>query len=873
MGFDAFGLPAEQYAIQTNVHPSIATDKNISRYKDQLSNIGFSYDWDREVRTSDPGFYRWTQWIFLQLFQHYYNLTEDKARPISDLITEFETNGNSRIAAATTQEEQFSAADWQGMSPKQRDDVLMNYRLAYRKISYVNWCEALGTVLANDEVKDGVSERGGYPVERRAMIQWSLRISAYAERLLGDLQTLEWTDSMKAMQTNWIGRSEGAELDFRISGSDHTIRVFTTRPDTIFGATFMVLAPEHPLVPEITTQEQQQTIKAYQDLVKTRSERDRLAGSKEMTGAFTGAYAENPFTEQRIPVWIADYVLMEYGTGAIMAVPGDDSRDQVFAKTFEIPIIEVIDRPEGGEMGDRSGVMKNSQTLDGLKIPVAIARILDEIDNRGLGNRKVQFKLRDAIYSRQRYWGEPIPILFDKDHVAQAAPDDSLPLELPELEDFKPGGVASPLARLEDWVNEVPGMQRDTDTMPGYAGSSWYFLRFMDPHNQTAFAGKEALNYWQDVDLYIGGTEHAVGHLMYARFWHKFLFDKGLVPTHEPFRRLINQGMIQGVIEYVYMHKEKLDGRSRFISATMAAAHDEDSLVRIAIPVNFVQDYGVETSHLTPEGIEKLIAWRPEYGDAIFETPEGSYANGSVSTGISDFKFYTQSEVGKMGKRYHNAVDPNDVIAQYGADCFRMYEMFLGPIEQSKPWDTRNIDGVSRFIRKFWSLYLGEDDQIVVSDESASREELRILHQTIGKVRDDIERFSLNTCISHFMSLTNELKKLQCHKREILEPFVLLISPFAPFISEELWTHLGHPTSIHLGAYPEQNPELAASDEVIYPICVNGKKRSEAAFDKGAAPMDIEKAVLEMDEVRKWLEGQTIRKVIIVPNRMINIVV
>ncbi|HLF64633.1 MAG TPA: class I tRNA ligase family protein [Saprospiraceae bacterium] len=874
MGFDAFGLPAEQYAIQTNVHPAISTENNIRHYKEQLSNIGFSYDWSREVRTCDPGFYKWTQWIFLQLFEHYYDLDQNKAIPLSVLIAHFEVSGTTGISAATSQENLFSAEAWRSISPKEKDDILMNYRLAYRKISYVNWCEALGTVLANDEVKEGFSERGGYPVERRAMIQWSLRISAYAERLLNDLNNLDWTDSMKAMQSNWIGRSEGAQLDFSVNGSDLAIRIFTTRPDTIYGATFMVLAPEHPLVDQITTWDQQKMIQQYKDFVKTRSERDRLAATKQMTGAFTGAYATNPFTGQHIQIWIADYVLMDYGTGAIMAVPGDDARDLAFANKFNLPVVEVIDRPAGGEIGDKSGKMINSGSLNGLNVPEAIPKILNEIEQRKLGTRLVQYKMRDAIYSRQRYWGEPIPIEYDTDGVAHAIDINDLPLILPDLDDFKPGGNASPLARLTEWVNTPGGQRRDTDTMPGYAGSSWYFLRYMDPWNNDRFAGEEEVNYWRDVDLYIGGTEHAVGHLMYARFWHKFLHDKGLVPTAEPFRRLVNQGMIQGVIEYVFMYKERTSGHPKFLCAKLVMTKSDDQLVRIAIPVTFVENYGSQDSYLTTAGIEKLIAWRPEYAHAFFECSQGTYHLGKMIEGeATDFKLYTQSEIGKMGKRFHNVVDPNDIVAQHGADCFRMYEMFLGPLEQAKPWDTRNIDGVSRFLKKFWSLFHDEDDKFEITDAAPTREELRILHQTIKRVRDDIERFSLNTCISHFMMATNDLKKLNCQKRMILEPLVLLIAPFAPFISEELWEEFGHPSSVHLEFYPEYDASLAAEDVILYPVCINGKKRAEASFDVNADHKHMESEVLKMDTMQKWLDGQTIKKIVIVPGRMINIVI
>ncbi len=875
MGFDAFGLPAEQYAIQTNVQPAIATDINIRRYKEQLSNIGFSYDWSREVRTCDPQFYKWTQWIFLQLFHHYYDLNQQKAEPIASLISEFEKSGNSNIRAATSEDTLFTAAEWMQKTPKEKDEILMNYRLAYRKISYVNWCEALGTVLANDEVKDGLSERGGYPVERKAMVQWSLRITAYAERLLSDLESLEWSESMKAMQSNWIGRSEGAVLDFMVQGSEHAIRIFTTRPDTIYGATFMVLAPEHPLVQKITTSAQSDEVQNYLEFVKTRSERDRMAGGKQVTGAFTGAFAINPISEESIPVWIADYVLMDYGTGAIMAVPGDDTRDLAFADKFDLKVVHVIERPEGAEIEDKSGTMINSGPLNGLSVPDAISSILDDLESRKLGARQVQYKLRDAIYSRQRYWGEPIPVLYDEDGCAHAMDEQDLPLVLPELDDFKPGGSAAPLARITEWVNTPDGMRRDTDTMPGYAGSSWYFLRYMDPQNSERFAGNSELNYWRDVDLYIGGTEHAVGHLMYARFWHKFLFDKGLVPTPEPFRQLVNQGMIQGIIEYIYLYKEKQDGVSKFLCAKLVAEQSPDLFIRLPIKVDIVDQYGSPDSHLTTSGIQKLIEWRPEYQDAIFECTQGVFHKGKFTPkgNATENRLYTESEIGKMGKRYHNVVDPNDVVAKYGADCFRMYEMFLGPLEQAKPWDTRNIDGVSRFLKKFWTLFYDLDDSYMVTEDAPTKDELRVLHQTIKRVRDDIDRFSLNTCVSHFMTATNELKKLNCANQSILEPLVLLIAPFAPFISEELWEKLGHTQSVHLASYPEFDSALAAEDVILYPVCINGKKRTEATFDVGTDEKAMQEEVLGMESVQKWLEGRQVRKIIIVPGRMINIVV
>lgn len=876
MGYDAFGLPAEQYAIQSGIHPSKSTADNIKRYRAQLYNLGFSYDWSREVKTSDPRFYKWTQWIFLQLYSHFYDSGKGKAQPIDQLIHQFETRGNSHVEAATSQEDHFTADEWRAMPPQEQDAVLMNYRLAYRKISYVNWCEALGTVLANDEVKDGVSERGGYPVERRAMLQWSLRITAYAERLLRSLERLEWTDSMKTIQSHWIGRSEGADLFFEIEGSAEHIKIFTTRPDTIFGATYMVLAPEHPLIAEITTPAQRDVVDKYLDYVKTRSERDRIAEVREVTGVFTGAYAIHPLTETKIPIWTADYVLMDYGTGAIMAVPSDDERDAAFAEKYDLPVVEVIDRSAepDAEMEDRRGILINSGFLNGMEVEAAIKAILDRIEEKGIGKRQVQYRMRDAIFSRQRYWGEPIPIVYDKNGVSHAVPASELPLELPALEDFKPSGTSSPLARLETWVHTPEG-KRETDTMPGYAGSSWYFLRYMDPGNDTAFASKEALEYWRDVDLYIGGTEHAVGHLMYARFWHKFLYDKGLVPTDEPFRKLVNQGMIQGVIEYVHLLKEKVDGQSKFVCATLIDNYPKDAYVKLPVKIDFVENYGSDDSFLSVNGIRKFIEWRPEYGGAMFESKQGVIrADELISGSLPDeFRFFTQSEVGKMGKRYYNTVNPDDIVRKYGADCFRMYEMFLGPVDQSKPWDMQNIDGVSRFIRRFWNLFFDDGNTPIADDSDPTKEQMRILHYAIKRVGDDIGRLSFNTCISHFMTATNDLKKAGARSRKVLEPLVVLLAPFAPFITEEIWEKLGYSTSVHTESYPDFDSALLKKDSIVYPVCINGKKRGEATFDADAAREEIEQSVLEMDVVQKWVDGKPVKKVIIVPRRMINIVV
>jgi leucyl-tRNA synthetase len=880
MGYDAFGLPAEQYALQMGVHPAVSTNKNIDRYRQQLENLGFSFDWDREVRTCDPSFYKWTQWIFLQLFDHYYDLDEDKAMPISILKERFETEGSSRVQADCGEAMNFSAAEWKAMSAKEQSDVLMNYRLAYRKKTYVNWCEALGTVLANDEVKDGVSERGGYPVERKPMLQWSLRITAYAERLLNDLEDLEWSEAMKKMQSNWIGRSTGAQMFFDIEGSDRKIEIYTTRADTIFGATFMVIAPEHEWLPEITTEAQKEEIAQYLDYVKSRSERERMAETKEVTGAFTGSYAINPFNGEKIPIWIGEYVLKDYGTGCIMAVPADDERDRRFAEKYGLPIIEIIDKSmhPGASIEDKVGKMINSDFMNGMEVLDAIDAMNEKLVEMGIGQPQVNYKLRDAIYSRQRYWGEPFPIVYDQEGIAYPLDESELPLELPESDDFKPtAGMKSPLGRIEDWVNLDNGYTRETDTMPGFAGSSWYFLRYMDPDNEEAFASQNAINYWKDVDLYIGGTEHAVGHLMYSRFWHKFLYDKGLVPTKEPFRKLINQGMIQGVIEYIFLQKEKANGQFRLVGADIVDQERKAGQEFITVPVliDYVTEYGSEDSYLTAEGIDQFIKWRPEYEGAIFESASGRYHKGTFSpaNGAVDMKLPTQSEVGKMSKSKYNVINPDDVIEQYGADCFRLYEMFLGPIEQAKPWDMQGIDGVSKFLRKFWNLFFDRDRNWLVEDKEPTKEELKILHTAIKKVTDDVERFSFNTCVSAFMVATNDLKKANCSNKTILKGMVCLIAPFAPHLAEELWYSMEGEGSVHHAVYPKLVKEYLKEDNIEYPISINGKKRTTAEFPADASKEELEKEAIANEDIQKWLEGKTIRKVIVVPKRMINIVV
>ncbi len=866
MGFDAFGLPAEEYAIATGVHPEKSTNENIERYKTQLNNIGFSFDWSREVVTCDSKYYKWTQWIFSLLFEHYFNIKTQKAESLDDLVAHFTQKGTKGVKAYTGDDNSFTAEEWNNKTELEKSDVLTSYRLAYRKIGYVNWCENLGTVLANDQIKDGVSERGGHPVERKAMTQWYLRTTAYAERLLSDLEEIDWSSSLKAIQRNWIGKSKGAKMFFDIEGYNQKLEIFTTRPDTIFGATYMVLAPEHPFIADITTSDQEEDVENYLTYVKTRSERDRMSEVKEVTGAFTGAYAINPFNGKKVPIWVGEYVLMDYGTGAIMAVPSDDERDFAFAQKFGLEIIEVIDRSniEGAKREDKVGILMNSDFLNGMSITDAISHTCQKIEDLGIGELKINYKIRDANFSRQRYWGEPFPIIYTPEGVPTL--DRSLPVELPKTEDFKPTKDGqSPLSRMTHWVNTPQG-RRETDTMPAVAGSSWYYLRYMDPQNDMEFASKDALKYWDSVDLYVGGSEHAVAHLLYARFWHKFLYDLGYLPSNEPFKKLINQGMIQGVIEYIALVKSD-NGDNTFYSEDMVDEQTEFS--RIPVHIDFVSNYGSKESHLNAEGIKQFIAWRPDFSNAKFVTSSGSFSIADLSENV---QLQTISEVGKMSKRYYNVVNPDDVVAKYGADTFRLYEMFLGPIEQSKPWDTQGIEGVSKFVRKFWGMFYKEDT-FSISDEEASKPELKILHTAIKKVSEDIERFSFNTSISAMMICVNELRKLKCDKRSILESMTILLAPFTPFIAEELWAKLGHETSVHKASYPEFNANYLVEDEVDYPICINGKKKTLKPFPADMTKEDMEKEVMAMPELEKWTDGKSIMKVIVVPKRMINIVV
>ncbi len=879
MGFDSFGLPAEQYAVQMGVHPAKSTDDNIAYYQRQLNNLGVNYDWERSVVTSDPLYYKWTQWIFTLLFDHYYDPISKSAMPIPHLIELFSANGCKAINAFHTNEKNFTAAEWDSMTPSEKDDVLMNYRLAYRKVGYVNWCEELGTVLANDEVKDGLSERGGHPVVQKAMMQWSLRITAYADRLLEGMKNLDWSSSLKAMQENWIGRSEGAQVFFEIEDHDKKIEVFTTRPDTIYGSTFMVLAPEHKLVTQLTAPSQQEEIEKYIESAKSKSQIDRMSEVKEISGAFTGSYAINPFTDKKIPIWIGDYVLSGYGTGAIMAVPSEDDRDHRFAEKFQLEVIQVVDKSDfpDAEKKDKVGVMINSDEIDGMQVEDAVYKITKLIEDRGLGQRKINYKLHDANYSRQRYWGEPFPILYSKDGTTSKIDLDNLPVELPELSDFKSSSDGrSPLAKIDEWIHPTSETTRESDTMPGYAGSSWYFLRYMDAMNDERFVGEDAIDYWQDVDLYIGGTEHAVGHLMYSRFWHKFLYDIDMVPTDEPFKRLVNQGMIQGVIEYIYLYKDKVEGKSRFLCAGLVPKDNLDAFIKIPIHIDFVMDYGSKSSYLNKESINQFIIWRPEYVNAIFECSKGTFRDGKFypkDPKNMDSRLVTHSEIGKMSKRYFNVVNPDDVIEDYGADCFRLYEMFLGPIEQSKPWDTQGIDGVAKFLKKFWHLFHNAEGEFDISDDGASEKELKTLHYALKKVTDYIEKLSFNTAISSMMICVNDLRALDCNKKEILDPLVRTLAPFAPFMTEELWSRMGNTPSVHHAGFPLFEEKHLQESAILYPLCINGKKRTELSVPTDLGMEEIEQLALNYEMLGKWIEGKEVRKVIVVPGRMINIVV
>lgn len=899
MGYDAFGLPAEQYALETGQHPAVTTEQNIKRYRQQLDNIGFCYDWSREVRTSDPKYYKWTQWIFIQLFHSWYDRTEQKAKHISELISIFEKEGNTNHPCPGNEETRFAAEEWKSKSEKEQRDILMDYRLAYLSYAEVWWCEALGTVLANDEVVNGVSERGGHPVVKKKMHQWFLRITEYADRLLSSLDKLEWTDAMKEMQRNWIGKSMGAEVTFKINNDQHNIKVFTTRPDTIFGVDFMVLAPEHELVDLITTKEQKQEVDKYKEYVQSRSERERMTEVKQITGAFTGANVEHPFTGKSIPVWISEYVLAGYGTGAIMAVPSGDERDHAFAKHFNIPITNVFGQNYNGEeaYSDKAGTIENSDFLSGKKVNEAIDLAINAIVEKGIGRAKVNYKLRDAGFSRQRYWGEPFPIVYTNDtpYTIDEIDGDThqLPVELPHVDSYKPGPEGQgPLANITDWVNLTPTkdspLRRETNTMPGYAGSSWYFLRYMDPHNDEEFASKKATDYWNSVDVYIGGTEHAVGHLLYSRMWTKALHDLGHINFDEPFKKLINQGMIQGSSRFVYRlnitpsshvrrgliylskgHYEELlkikdspekviDYISKyndFYSGHILKADSVVHLSKIHVPIQFVNDIGG-----TNTGLLDIDAYR-------------KYTHDDESEFVEEEKGYIcGGEVEKMSKSKYNVVNPDDIVEQYGADTFRMYEMFLGPIDVSKPWDTKGIEGVHRFLKKLWRLY-DDDNGWAITDEAATEAELKVLHKTIKKVREDIEKFSFNTSVSQFMICVNELSGMNCRKRSVLEPLAVLIAPFAPHLAEELWHNFGHEGSVTAAAYPDYEEKYVTENSKKYPVAINGKARTEMEFPLDMDKAELEKQVMANEVVQKWVDGKQVKKFIYVPGRMINVVV
>ncbi len=844
MGYDAYGLPAEQYAIQTGQHPAVTTEANITRYREQLNKIGFSYDWDREVRTCEPDYYKWTQWAFIQMFNHYFNKENEKAESIESLISKFELEGNVNVNAACSETEAFSAEEWKAFSDNEKQTILLNYRLAYLADTMVNWCPKLGTVLANDEVKDGLSARGGYPVEQKRMRQWSLRVSAYAKRLLDGLDNLEWTDSLKEIQKNWIGRSVGAEVNFGVKDSDIKMEVFTTRPDTIFGVTFMVLAPESDLVKELTTPEHQADIDAYIEATNKRTERERLADVKTVSGAFTGSYAINPFTGEEIPVWVSDYVLAGYGTGAIMAVPAHDSRDYAFAKHFNLPIIQVV---SGGDISEESydakeGQSMNSEFLNGLDVKDAIAKANEEVEARGLGKKKINYRLRDAIFSRQRYWGEPFPVYF-KDGMPQMMDLDKLPLELPEIDKYLPTESGEPpLGRAKNWVTE-DGYPIELNTMPGFAGSSAYYLRYMDPRNNDALVSTEANEYWQDVDLYIGGTEHATGHLIYSRFWNKFLFDINEVCKDEPFKKLINQGMIQGRSNFVYRDKQS----NKYVSHGLIEKYDTTA---IHVDVNIVKNDILD--------LEAFKNWMPEYKNAEFILEDGKYHCGWA--------------VEKMSKSMFNVVNPDVIVEEYGADTLRLYEMFLGPLEAHKPWDTNGIDGVHKFLKKLWRLF-HNDNGFEVLDNEPTNDELKVLHKTIKKIQDDIERFSFNTSISAFMICVNELYTLKCNNKAILEDLLVILAPFAPHVSEELWTLCGNTTSITKASFPEFKASFIQENTYKYPVSFNGKMRFILELPINLTKDEIEKEVLSLEKSQKWIEGKTPKKIIIVPNKIVNIVV
>lgn len=851
MGFDAYGLPAEQYAIQTGMHPAVTTETNIKRYREQLDKLGLSFDWDREVRTCDSSYYKWTQWAFIQLFNSYYCYTSNKARPIRELIATFANQGTEGLNVACTTPMTFSAQEWQSKSEKEQHDILMNYRLAYLSYAMVNWCPKLGTVLANDEVINGVSVRGGYPVERKLMQQWSLRITAYAQRLLDGLDTIEWSDSLKEIQRNWIGRSQGASIHFSLLNSQTSLEIFTTRPDTIFGVSFMVLCPEHELIEQITTPAQKSAVEEYVQWAKNRSERERQAEVKSVSGVFTGAYAINPFNGKQIPIWVSDYVLAGYGTGAVMAVPAHDSRDFAFARHFNLPIVQVVvpngEQPEETKnwkesKDSKEGYCINSDFIDGLQVKEAIEKVICKVGELQIGKRKINYRLRDAIFSRQRYWGEPFPIYF-REGMACAVDEKDLPLLLPEIDKYLPTESGEPpLARAKNWTYN--GFQLDFNTMPGFAGSNAYYLRYMSPNCDTQYIDKEANNYWKNVDLYIGGSEHATGHLLYSRMWNKFLFDLGLVVKDEPFQKLVNQGMIQGRSNFVY----RIKGTNTFVSLHLKNNYETDP---IHVDINIVNNDVLD--------IEAFKNWQPHFANAEFILEDGKYICGY--------------EIEKMSKSMYNVQNPDDLVEKYGADTLRMYEMFLGPLEQSKPWDTKGIEGVFRFMHKFWRLFHNAQFEFVISQEKATAQELKVLHKTIKKVQEDIEKLSYNTSVSAFMICVNELADLKCNKREILEPLTIILAPFAPHICEELWHLMGNNSTINYAIFPEVEEKYLIENTFNYPISFNGKTRFMLELPIDMNNADIEKTVLATPEAQKWIEGKTPKKIIIVPKKIVNIVI
>jgi leucyl-tRNA synthetase len=954
MGYDAFGLPAEQYAIETGQHPAITTDANIKRYREQLDKLGFSFDWDREVRTSDPEYYKWTQWTFIQLFHSWFDVSQQKARPIKELITYFEDSGNENVPASHSCNIVFSAAEWNVMDEKTQSDILMNYRLAYLADTMVNWCPALGTVLANDEVSEGFSVRGGHPVERKEMKQWSLRITAYADRLLEGLEKIDWPENIKEIQRNWIGRSEGAMLRFLLAEyPDKYVEIFTTRPDTVFGVTFMSIAPEHDYVELLTKPEYKNEVEAYVKHAKNRSERERMADAKVPSGVFTGSYAINPFNGKAVPIWVADYVLSGYGTGAVMAVPAHDSRDYTFAKHFKLPIVEVI---KGGNIEEeafesKEGVCVNSGFIDNMIARDAIKKVIEYAEEKGFGYGKTNYRLRDAIFSRQRYWGEPFPVYY-KNGIPHTLSESELPLQLPEVDKYLPTETGEPpLARAKNWSTKS-GYPFETSTMPGFAGSSAYYFRYMDPRNTEEYFSKEAVSYWKSVDFYVGGAEHATGHLMYARFWNKFLFDLGMTPEDEPFKKMINQGMIQGRSNFVYRVKsermaefvlwemirnkqlgvefkkgycqdgfsfdfycpenhiiievkssqdilERLPSYTEFaeknkcqllmFSIVDVILHTDDVLAKIkkALKGNHVAPFEmIDEWEELPIFVSKNIFGREEFSFPVhvdinivnndildidaFRTWRPEYDNARFI--LENEKYVCGFEVEKMSKSKYNVQNPDDLVEKYGADTLRMYEMFLGPIEQSKPWDTKGIEGVFRFVRKLWRLFLDAQGNLQVTDEMPDATELKILHKTIKKVEDDIERFSLNTCISSFMICVNELGDLKCNKRAVLEPLLITICPFAPHIAEELWSKLGYTESISRSVFPKWDDKYLVEDTVKYPVSFNGKMRFILELPADTAKEEIEKLALTAPESQKWLEGKTPKKIIVVPGKIINIV-